>query len=368
MNCDPKVSIVILNYEGMNYVEGCLDSVLHTNYPSFEVIFVDNASTDESLQYAKRRFGHDPRLKFVENDRNYGFSLGMNIGARHANGKYVVFLNNDLEVDANWLKESIKVMESDRTIGVIQPKLLLMNNHKRFNTCGHMLTPYGFLCGRGDGEVDEGQFDYLAEIFGANGAAMIVRREVLEEVGIFDPDYFLLWEETDLCWRVWLRGYRVVFVPNSVVYHDVGGWEKSTSEEPIVLAQQKAYHSFLGYRNSLITLMKNLEFKNLVKVIPSYILISLGVGLVQDLEAKVLTFPLIAKSIVWIISNFRQVIKKRLRVQYLIRKKTDAEIMPCIMVHPHIKISEAGFARVAFEKVAPNPETATSKASHKILI
>lgn len=341
-NKQSLVSVIILNYNGMEFVDRCLRSVLKTDYPSFEVIFVDNASTDGSLAYTEKSFSSS-HLRFVVNDRNYGFARGNNIGFRNAKGDYVVFLNMDTEVEPNWLKELVKVMESDQTIGAAQSKLLLMHTRGKFDTCGHMLTPFGFTFERGSGEDDNGQYDYTAEIFGSKGASMIVKREVLNEVGVFDPDYFALVEETDLCWRIWLRGYRVVFVPKSVVYHVVAGARSSARS-------WRGVELFYWHRNQLVTLLKNMEFKNLVEVLTLRLLLSFidaFVGSVRSRNAN----PLLSlvRANIWVIFNFRSIWEKRKQVQYLIRRKRDKEIIPHIMVKTTImgKLRERAKTRSA---------------------
>ena len=121
----PLVSVIILNYNGMEFVESCLESVLSTDYPDFEVLFIDNASIDGSLEYVEDKFGRNTRIKIVANEKNYGFAEGNNIGFKHTEGEYVVFLNIDTDVEPDWLSELVKVFEADPTIGAVQSKLLL---------------------------------------------------------------------------------------------------------------------------------------------------------------------------------------------------------------------------------------------------
>ncbi|MEM3833375.1 MAG: glycosyltransferase family 2 protein [Thermoprotei archaeon] len=140
----PLVSVIILNYNGLKYIDKCLKSVLCTDYPNFEVIFVDNASTDESCEYLERRYSFNPRTKIVKNPENYGFAKGNDVGANHASGKYIVFLNVDTKVDPAWLTKLVSTLELDTSIGAAQAKLLRMDDPGRLDTCGHKLTPYGF--------------------------------------------------------------------------------------------------------------------------------------------------------------------------------------------------------------------------------
>lgn len=320
MQQTPLVSVVVLNYNGMKFVDRCLRSVLNTNYPNFEVIFVDNASTDGSLEHAKVEFGHDPRLKFVANDKNYGFARGNNIGLEHARGEYIVFLGNDTEVDKNWLGKLIQVMDSNLNIGAAQSKLLSLQNRKRIDACGLMLTQYGFFVERGTSEIDIGQYDSIADILAAKGAALAIKRKVLNEVGPFDADYFLFSEDADLCWRVWLGGYRVVLVPSSVVFHVTAGTAR------LVWPRERPLY---WYRNTILTLLKNLNFKNFIKLLPPFVLVAFG-GIIKN-RRTIYQLPLFIGANLWILENLKRLMGKRINIQRRIRKKKDEEIFPHIM-------------------------------------
>ncbi|MEM0010910.1 MAG: glycosyltransferase family 2 protein [Nitrososphaeria archaeon] len=326
----PLVSVIILNYNGMPYVDRCLSSVLSSDYPNFEVIFVDNASNDGSLEHVKRKFSKDSRLKIVANNKNYGFAEGNNIGIRASKGAYIALLNVDTEVEPSWLSELVKILDKDKTIGAAQSKLLRMNDPKRFDTCGHMLTQHGFTIERGAGEKDLGQYDYVADILGAKGAAIMIRRSTLDRTGLFDPDYFVLREETDLCWRIWLSGYRVVFVPKSIVYHAGGGTLRDEAKKSVAWRRMQLFY---WYRNQLMNLVKNLEFRNMVKVIPFHLLLAFGDSIIRSLRNKNTQQLLcLVKAIAWILVNFKEVWCKHLKVNYLIRKIRDKDILPKIIM------------------------------------
>lgn len=314
----PLVSIIILSYESLKFLKKCLESVLDTKYNNFEVILVDNASTDGSIEYVKKTFGHDYRLDIIQNERNVGFAEGNNIGAKVARGKYVVFLNPDTVVDPNWLTAFVNVMEKDPTIGVCQSKLLSMENPKILDSAGDFIDYYGIMMRRGGDymERDQGQYDNVDEIFSARGAAMITRQRVINEVGLFDPTFFLTYEDIDFCWRVRLRGYKVYFVPNSVVYH-MGEAFTSTS-----------FKIFFITRNRIIALIKNYELRNLVKFLPQLIAVStliLAAELVIRNRPKLVFNRL--KGILWILSNFRYVWEERSKIQHNIRNVSDSEVM-----------------------------------------
>lgn len=331
MAVSPLVSIIVLNYNGIHYIGDCLTSILDTDYPNFEVLFIDNASNDGSPQYVEKNFV-DHRMRIVIHEQNFGFAEGNNRGVKYAQGEFIALLNNDTKVTRSWLTELIKIMKRDPQIGVAQSKLLRMDNPKLFDTCGHMLTQFGFTIERGVGEVDNGQYDYIANILGAKGAAMIIRRKLIEEIGLFDPDYFALREETDLCLRVWLRGYRVVFIPKSLVYHDIGGVLKKTlPSDPFTHHWRKA-QLYYWHRNGLITLIKNLEYVSILRILPTHIFLGLINGLFESVKSED-THSLISllRGLKWIMINLKTIWFKRKAIKQ-VRLKRDNEIMPKIML------------------------------------
>jgi GT2 family glycosyltransferase len=178
------ISIVILNFNGKKFLDECLSSVLKSNYPDFEVIFVDNASTDGSVEFVQSNFRGYSNLRIIRNNRNLGFAEGNNVGAKVAKGEYVVFLNVDTKVDPNWLKELVTAMESDESIGAAQSKLLQFDG-RTIDSAGDFINFYGFGWMRGHGEIDRGQFNKIDEIFSARGAAMIVRKKSFRRSWIF---------------------------------------------------------------------------------------------------------------------------------------------------------------------------------------
>lgn len=193
-----------------------------------------------------------------------------------------------------------------------------------------MLTTLGFTIERGGGEEDRGQYEQQAEILGAKGAAMIIKRKVLDEIGLFDPDYFFLREETDLCWRIWLAGYKVIYVPKSVVYHAVGGIFKSEAGR---LGAQSKMQLFYWYRNQLMNLLKNLELKNLARIVPPYLFLAFGDSLIRSLRSKdIFPFACLVRAVTWVLKNLKRVWSRRLWINRSVRKRKDEEILPHIML------------------------------------
>lgn len=221
----PLVSVIVLNYNGLKYLgEGlkeCLDSVLRTDYPNFEVIFVDNGSTDLSTDFVKENYGST--IKVVRNESNLGFSEGFNTGMRSSKGKYLALLSNDMTVDPNWLDTIIKIMETEPKTGLAGFKRLVYGTKDLLDGIGGNL----YLCGRvklvGTNEMDRGQYNALKTDMDYIGGAMVLRRKTLKDAGLFDPSYIIFSEDCDLCYRIRKCGYETVYVPAAIIWHRAHG-------------------------------------------------------------------------------------------------------------------------------------------------
>jgi len=324
----PLVSIVVVNFNDKEHLHRCLTSVMKSEYLSFEIILVDNGSTDGSVDSIKKAMNEqrDLMLSIICNKENIGPAAARNIGAKKSCGEYLAFLDNDTEVDSLWLKEAIELMEVDPTVGAIQCKLLLMNERDRFDYAGDYLSRYGFLVQRVNfREVDNGRLDQVAEIFGVKSAGMIVRRDVFDRIGGFDEGYFIYMEETDLCWRIWLNGYRVVFLPTSIVYHAFGDPAKFRFGHRRFLSK---YH---GTKNYISTLIKNLDVRNMLKTLPVHLILWVGIVFWHILRGRIVEATWIMKGMLWNLVRLKTVWKKRQKVQHKIRRVSDSHIMPRIM-------------------------------------
>ena len=265
----PLVSILILNYNGKRFLDDCFQSVLKSTYPNFEIIMIDNLSNDESVAYTEKNY---PEVKIFQNGVNGGFSLAYNNGFRTANGKYFVVLNNDVKVESGWLEPLVEEAEKDPKIGALQSKLVSMLEPDKFEyagASGGYLDRYGYPFTRGrlfdTMEDDNGQYDDIQRIFWASGAVMFIRAEILKETGDFDVDFVHHMEEIDLCYRINLAGYVLKVVPKSLVYHYGGG----------VITYESYQKIYWNHRNSVFMLLKNLEVKNLLKILPVRLLLDL---------------------------------------------------------------------------------------------
>jgi len=322
----PFISIIILNYNGKDFLKPCLDSVLSAQYENLEIIIVDNGSTDESVAYIQENYGSIENLTIIKKGKNFGVPEGRNIGLKQARGEYVIFLDNDTIVDKNWIEGFLEAFNVDERIAVAQAKLLSINEKDRFDHAGDYLTTFGFLQDRADGAKDTGQFDRVENIFNAKGAAIMIKNSVLKEVGTFDSSYFMYLEETDFCWRIWLAGYRVVFAPKAVVWH-----EPSLDDSERKKASSKFIVRYYGCRNYIITVLKNAGFIWLLRFsffqIPCFFMLSL----LFLLTGKVKDSFYIIRALLSIAKDLPQILKKRNLVQGKIRKLKDSQFFNLIL-------------------------------------
>ncbi len=209
----PLISIIILSYNGKEYVRECLNSVLKTSYPLLEVIVFDNKSNDGSQQLVKDIF---PSVTLIESSVNLGFSLGNNFAAEKSKGDIIVLLNQDTYVDKNWLEEIMKAMESNE-VGVVGCKIYYPNT-KIIQSIGFNVHPAGYTLPIGGTEEDNGQYDEIDEVDYVAGTALAIKRPIMEKIGLLDPAY-TYYEDTDLCFRVKEAGYKIIIAPRAIVYH-----------------------------------------------------------------------------------------------------------------------------------------------------
>jgi GT2 family glycosyltransferase len=252
-----QIAVVILNWNGKAFLEQFLPSVVKCSEASAEIVVVDNASSDGSVSFLEQYY---PGIRLIQNAENGGFSKGYNDGLSQIEADYYVLLNSDVEVSDGWIEPVIAMMEADPSIGACQPKLRSFHERDKFEyagAAGGFIDAYGYPFCRGRIfdvlEVDQGQYDDACEIFWATGACLFVRADLYHTFGGLDEDFFAHMEEIDFCWRLKNAGYKVMFCPESTVYHVGGG----------SLPKSSPRKTYLNFRNNLFLLVKNLPSKRL---------------------------------------------------------------------------------------------------------
>jgi GT2 family glycosyltransferase len=214
----PLISIIIPNLNGAHHLPDCLDSLRRQRYPAFEVIVVDNGSTDGSLALLARDYAE---VRLVALDENWGFAPACNRGMRAARGTILVLLNNDTEADPGWLEALVAALARQPQAGAVASRILLFDRRDHLHTAGDFYRLDGTPGNRGAWERDAGQFDEEMPVFSACGGAAAYRRAMLDEVGLLDEAFFFSCEDVDLGWRAQLVGWSCVYAPQAVVYHKV---------------------------------------------------------------------------------------------------------------------------------------------------
>jgi GT2 family glycosyltransferase len=225
----PETVVVIVNWNGERFLEGCLRSVFAQVYTDFKVVFVDNGSTDGSVAFVRKNF---PQVDIIALDKNYGFARANNIAIKKAleNGaEYIALLNNDTKVEKNWLGELAETMRAGMRVGICASKMLRMDNPGILDSTGHIFID-GIIYGRGGEEPDKGQYDRQLDVAGACAGACLYRKKMLETIGLFDESFGSYYEDVELSWRAHKAGWKAKYVPGAVVYHKRYGSSKGNEE------------------------------------------------------------------------------------------------------------------------------------------
>lgn len=316
------VSIIIANYNGEKFLERCLNSIFLEKEKPYEVIVVDDGSTDNSIALLKNKFAGEKKLKLIALKNNVGAAQARNIGVKKSSGKYLLFLDNDTKIKKDWFDEIIRFFEIYQKAGLAQAKIMKMGTN-RFDYAGDLISPFGFLIERARSAEDRGQFDRPDKIFALKSAAMLAKRKVFEKLAGFDPDYKIFWEDTDIAWRCWLMGHQVLFAPTIIVWHAYGTKEKS---EKIYAHYQVVYR---GCRNMITSLIKNLESRKLFFVLPINIGCWLVLALLFLLKLDIRKSVAIIKGITWNFLHLPSTFKKRKVIQSK-RKIKDQELFSLV--------------------------------------
>ena len=317
---DTLVSIIIPHWNGIDILSECIDSLNNTEYSNFEIIVVDNYSSDESVKWLK---ANHPKIKIIENDKNYGYAGGCNRGINNSKGDYIVFLNNDTIHKKDWLSNLVAFMNKHPDCAAVQPKILNYYERDKFDYAGgaggHMdILCYPFARGRLflEQEIDNNQYDDDAPCFWASGTAIMVRKEFFLEVEKFDENFFAHMEEIDLCWRLQLKGHNIYVNPKSVIYH----------KNAVSLPMTSIKKFMLNHRNSLMMLLSNYKVLTTLYLFPIRYMLELVAILYALTKLDFRHMFGVIQAHLWILFHIHIIFYKRIKINRL-RTIGDYEIM-----------------------------------------
>ena len=318
------VSIIILNYNGNEFLENCIESIFRETKQKYELIIVDNNSPDKSGEKFSKKY---ESCKFILNKKNLGVSEGLNIGIRNSNGTHIVLLNNDLIVAPKWLDYLFEAYE-EKGNGLYQPKFLKMKDKNIIDSAGNLISIFGFGFSREKGRKDNFQYNTIEEIGFAAGTCLFCSKEIFDEIGLFDEKLFAYNEDLDFGWRAKLSNYKSYYVPKSIVYHHGSAQWKWSGEK-----------FYLLERNRWIVLLSNYNIKTILKLLPSLLIIEILL-LLFFTKKKMLIKKL--RSYGGIIKFINHIKEKRKEIEK-IRKKDDHEILKSFssIIETPLEVSES---------------------------
>ena len=262
---EPLVSIVILNYNAGKLLDDCLHSIHKTEKVNFEIILVDNASTDKSYKEYTQKF---PDVNLIENSKNLGYCEGNNVGIRATKGEFVVVLNPDTIVNPTWLHELLHAYKKNGE-GIYQPKILATTDHDMLLSYGQFIQLFGFGYSRGKGETHIEGSNNIEKIGYASGTCIFTSKKIIEKLNLFDPFLFAYHDDLDLCWRASMLGINSFYVPSSVIFHPIEGYSFKWSK----------FKFYLMERNRQYCLLTHFSKSSYFKMLPSLILVDFAVSL-----------------------------------------------------------------------------------------
>lgn len=318
-----KVAIVILNWNGKNFLKQFLPSILkYSSAPWVRIIIADNYSSDDSVAFIQSNY---PEIEIITFDKNHGYARGYAIALPQIQADYYILLNSDVEVTENWLNPLIGLMDNDPNIAAVMPKIKSFHRKDYFEYAGAgggFIDKYGYPFCQGriltSIEKDEGQYDKTREIFWASGACMVLRSDAYSRTGGLDGDFFAHMEEIDLCWRLKRLGYSIYYCPDSIIYHVGGG----------TLPNDNPRKLYYNYRNSLFLLFKNIDRKGFFTILFPRMVLDVLSATAYLLQGKILFFIAVIRAHIRYYFSLRMLVHKRKIYNRIIAKTKVNQIFP----------------------------------------
>ncbi len=301
----PKVSCLLLNWNGIKFTKKCLKTLLKTTYTNFDIIVVDNGSEKNEAELLKKEFSRFSKIKIIRSEVNLGYAAGMNLAYKNSTGDYIMLLNNDMEFGEDWLSPLVEYLGNHKKVGAVQPKMNDMKKKGYFEhggAAGGFFDIFGYPFARGrifsSVEKDNGQYDNPIRIGWAG--VILIKKSVLKKIGLFHTIYFNYGEDMDLCYKIYGAGYSIVNIPQSVVYHYGSA----------ILGKNMQKKTFYHHRNSIIFLLINFRLTTLLYILLPRIILDvvsifyyivngfpeLGLSVIQAYMSLITRIPQIYKS------------------------------------------------------------------------
>ncbi len=316
------LTAIVVNWNGEPLLPECLTSLSNQSLGSLEILLVDNGSTDGSLELVRSRF---PKVRILALSENHGFAAGNNRGIEASSGEFVALLNNDAVADICWAEHLLAATQDSR-VGIVASRVLLYGDRGRLDSAGDGMTTVGSGYKRGHLKSSD-SFPSCEAVFGASGCAMLLRRTMLADIGLFDEDFFLLSEDSDLCFRAQLRGWECLYAPDAVVYHRL-----NTS-----IGRLSRSHVFYGQRNVEYVYFKNMPGRLVWKYLPAHLLNAILASLYFGAKGRLASY--MAGKFDFL-RNMRRVLRKRREIQT--RRKVSCADMDRILDRRWLKTRLAG--------------------------
>ncbi len=328
MQKKPLVSVVMVGYNAKRFLKECIDSLIKGTYKNIAILYIDNGSTDGSVEYITSNY---PQINLYRNSENRGFSAAHEGIHKKIKGDAMLLLNTDTVLDKRLLEELVKSLYQDQKIGAVQPKILMHSKKSKIDSIGSFFLMNGLLYHFGYGKDQHlDQYNKQMEIFSTKGAVMLIKTDVLHKVvlpktkkydeSIFDMDYFTAYEDTDLSMRIWVAGYKILYIPKAFAFH-VGGGAVNKMVRSLVI--------FHGEKNRLSTYLKNLSWEYLCIMLPQMIVMLQVQSFMYLIIRRRIDIALsIQKAIAWNLFNLPAILKKRRYIQTYMRATKDADFIP----------------------------------------
>lgn len=317
----PLVTIIISNYNGhdLGILSSCLKSFVKNDYPNFELLLIDNASSDNSVKTANKIFGKSKRFKVIQNSVNL-YSKGVNMGFRAAKGEYIALFNNDVETGKDYIKKLVLAFKKYKNLAIVQGKFMWYDDKTIIDSAGETMDIYGNPVTLGYHSKDNGQFDSDEEILSASGAACVIKKSALDDVGIYDDKFGIGYEDMDLSLRLLHKKYKIYRIYRAVCYHKRG----VTDLSPMVRVKVRWHFN----KNRLSTMIRNYPMPLLLRSLPVTVAIYIGNMFWEIMVLKNIPLGLTRiKAIAWIVVNLPEVLKQRMLIRKGASSESDKKIL-----------------------------------------